>query len=957
MSLLFLLLSCAAGLSASQSSTERLALLSFKSLISGDPTGAMSSWGNTSLHLCQWRGVTCTDLNGQKRVTALKLNSLQLAGKLSPSLASLAFLNDLDLSSNAFYGPIPRELKNLSNLNHLDLSSNVLQGDIPRDLGSLSRLHSLSLYSNRLTGAIPPEIGNLSSLTRLYLSVNQLSGAIPASIGNLSSLTVLYLDNNNLTGAIPSSIGNLGRLTVLFLFANDLAGSIPAEIGNLADLTTLFLGHNQLTGSIPESLGLLRNLDALILRNNKLEAKNAAEWLFLHALTNCTRLRVLILESNNLGGTLPKSIANLSKFLVTLSLSDNYITGSIPAEIGRLVSLSRVNMSSNLLGGAIPAALGNLVKLVEIDLSRNYLGGEIPASVGNITGLATLILASNKLNGSIPSSLGKCRLARLNLADNRLTGAVPEEIHSISSLSIILNVSHNLLTGPLPPEIGYLINLQTVDVSHNQLTGGIPTTIAQCQLLQNLYLQMNLFQGSIPSTFSQLKGIQVLDISNNNLSGNVPDFLGGFNMTYLNLSFNDLQGELPKDGIFSNLTAFSVVGNKDLCGGVPELGLAPCPVEKKHPHSKLILAISISGGILCIIFLISFFVAHHKQRRFSSFNSNIEGPYRRVSFAELHAATDGFAPANLVGKGSFGSVYKGLMNWEENKEVAVKVFNLKQKGALRSFTTECEALRSIRHRNIVKVLTACSSVDFQGNDFKALVFEFIPNGSLSKWLHPEVDEQSALRMLSFSQRLNISIDVANALEYLHCHDPTPVVHCDLKPANVLLDHNMVPHIGDFGLARFHSATAETRAETFTSSLILKGTIGYAAPEYGLTTKVSVQGDVYSYGILLLEMFSGKKPIDEAFVEGLNLHKYVELALPEQVVKIMDPMLLLEWKGERRHIDSSTQEFIMKAIESVTSVLRVGILCSMESPEERMKMEDVVRELRNIRDAFLGFSLV
>ncbi|XP_042423001.1 probable LRR receptor-like serine/threonine-protein kinase At3g47570 [Zingiber officinale] len=710
-----------------------------------------------------------------------------LAGKLSPSLAGLAFLNDLDLSSNAFYGPIPRELKNLSNLNYLDLRSNVLQGDIPRDLGSsLSRLH-----------------------------------------------------------AIPASIGSLGSLTILFLFSNNLTGSI-----------------------IPKSLGLLHNLDALILRNNKLEAKNAAEWLFLDGLTNCTRLRVLILENNYLGGALPKSVANLSKFLVTLSLSDNYITGCIPAEIGRLVNLSRVDMSSSLLGGAIPASLGNLVKLVEIDLSRNLLAGEIPGSVGNITGLTSLILASNKLNGSVDWS--SAQRDSLNFFS----------LHNSQCFT-------QLAKGPLPPEIGYLINLQTVDVSYNQLTSGIPATIVQSTIL----------------------------------SGNVPDFLGSFNMTYLNLSFNDLQGKLPKHGIFSNLIAFSVVGNKDLCGGIPELGLAPCPIEKKHLHSKLVVAILISGGILCIIFLISFFVAHHKQRRSSSFNSDIKGSYRKVSFAELHAATDGFTPANLVGKGSFGSVYKGLVDWEENKEVAVKVFNLKQKGALRSFTTECEALRSIRHRNAVKVLTACSSVDFQGNDFKALVFEFIPNGSLGKWLHPEVDEQSALRMLSFSQRLNISIDIANVLEYLHFHDPTPVVHCGLKPANVLLDHNMVAHIGDFGLTRFHSATAETRAETFTSSLILKGTIGYAAPEYGLTNKVSVQGDVYSYGILLLEMFSGKKPIDEAFAEGLNLHKYVELALPEQVVKIMDPMLLLEWKGETHRIDSSTKEFRMKAIERVTSVLK------------------------------------
>ncbi|WOK93893.1 putative LRR receptor-like serine/threonine-protein kinase [Canna indica] len=959
--LLLLLLSSSASLSASQSivesSTDRLALLSFESLLSYT-SQALSSWRNTSLHFCQWRGVNCSDLGGESRVTALDLHSLNLTGKLSPSLANLTFLRTLNLNQNNLRGPIPRDLASLSNLAHLDLSGNMLEGEIPGDLGSLSKLETLSLSNKYLTGSIPQEIWNLSSIKVLVISFTGLSGGIPAAIGNLSSLTYLDLNSNKFTGPIPPSIGNLARLEYLDLHINLLNGSIPSEIGKLASLGSLFLGANQLTGSIPKTLGSLKNLTGLILSYNRLEAGNAAEWGFVDALTNCTRLVLLILTRNALGGVLPESIANLSKTLQFLSLDNNQIAGSIPAEIGNLLNLTEMNLSSNLLSGAIPASLGNIRGLVQMDLSRNRFAGQIPATLGNLTSLTHLILSYNELNGSIPASLGNCSLITLQLESNKLTGTVPKEIISISSLSIIFNVSHNSLTGSLPSQVGSLKNIQTIDVSNNRLSGKIPDSIAACEVLQDLHMQGNIFEGSIPSTFSQLRGLVVLDVSSNNLSGNIPDFLRRFhNMTYLNISYNNFDGELPKDGVFSNATTFSVVGNSKLCGGITELYLPPCSAQtskKKH------LAISVAGGIFCLIVLISFLAALYllrKSRRYSALNpsSCIKEQPRKVSFDELQRATDGFSLANLFGVGSFGSVYKGMMDWEDHKVVAVKVFNLQEKGALKSFMAECEALRNIRHRNLVKILTSCSSVDFRGNEFRALVFEFIPNGSLDEWLHPKVDEQGKLRMLSLIQRLNISIDVASALAYLHHHGTTPIIHCDLKPNNVLLDHDMVARVGDFGLARFLAATANTSTmeRSMSSSINLKGTIGYAAPEYGMTNKVSAQGDVYSYGILILEMFTGKRPTDDTFSEGLNLHKYVEMALQERVAETIDPKLFLEVEGG---VDLSTNESRMRAIECITSMLRIGILCSKESPKERMNMEDVKRELHNIKDAFIGCTV-
>lgn len=167
---------------------------------------------------------------------------------------------------------------------------------------------------------------------------------------------------------------------------------------------------------------------------------------------------------------------------------------------------------------------------------------------------------------------------------------------------------------------------------------------------------------------------------------------------------------------------------------------------------------------------------------------------------------------------------------DENKIVAVKVFDLNQQGACKSFTAECEVLKNIRHRKLVKILTACSSVDFQGNEFKALVYQFMENGSLEEWLHPKLAPDGTQRhRLSFVQRLNIAFDVACAVDYLHHQCQTAVIHCDLKPSNILLDAQMNGHVGDFGLARIFPIAIGDLPASQTSSIGLRGTIGYAPP--------------------------------------------------------------------------------------------------------------------------------
>ncbi|KAK4573700.1 hypothetical protein RGQ29_031586 [Quercus rubra] len=1002
--------------------TDRLALLKFKESVTHDPYKILSSWNN-SMHFCNWLGITCG--RRHQRVTRLDLPSYELHGSISPYIGNLTFLMFIHLYNNSFYGEIPQKIGHLFRLQKLYLGSNMLEGEIPSSLSNCSNLMVIKIGANKLKGRIPSELGYLMKLEELVIHKNNLTGGIPPSLGNLSSVAILSIGSNNLGGNIPDAIGQLKSLIGLSISISKLSGTIPSSLYNVSSLQIIAVVVNQLNGTLPTNMGInLPNLQRLLFGANEFSGPiptslcnatqlqivdlsdnnilgsvpttlgNLLDLTYLHLsknnlgrslkfltyLTNCSKLDKMGLDMNRFRGVLPNSIANLSNQLTQLDLGENEISGTIPTSLANLDKLIVLRLEYNHFTGIIPASFGRFQKMQVLDLGGNNLSGEIPTSIGNLTELFQLYLIENLFEGTIPPSIVNCQLLQLlDISLNKLNGSISQHPGLFSLPLVFLNLSHNSLIGKLPFEVANLKNINELDVSNNHLFGEIPASIGSCLILEHLYLQGNSFKGAIPSSLASLRGLRRLDVSQNNLSGPLPKGLEMLPfLEFLNLSFNNFEGEVPTEGIFKNTSVISLIGNTNLCGGIPQLQLPKCPVMKPRSSIRFKLAIVIISLVLFFILFSFLFVLYwmkKSKKKPCSMVPTID-LLLNVSYKELYQATNGFSPNNLIGSGSFGSVYKGALDQEE-RLVAIKVLNLQHKGASKSFMAECNALRNIRHRNLVKILTCCSSMDYGGNHFKALVFEFMTNGSLDIWLHPGIPNEHQSRNLSLLQRLNVAIDVASAIDYLHNHSTQPIVHCDLKPSNVLLDHDMVAHVSDFGLARLLSITDGSSAKQ-TSSIGIKGSIGYAAPEYGMSGEASMKGDVYSYGILLLEMFLGKRPTDEMFKNDLNLHNFAKMGLPERVVQIVDPILLprevvatpiaiMATREDNNDneilVDEDDQGSIANLSQMdanmhkcLVSILEIGLACSMESPKERMKMEEVIRELHLIKNAYLSSGI-
>lgn len=872
------------GSSISSLAADKNALISLKSGFSNlqlhDP---LSSWDDQNSWPCNWTGIRCNE-DGH-RVIGLDLSGLALAGSVHSQIGNLSSLRFLQLQNNQLTGPIPDQIGNLLNLKVLNMSFNYIRGGLPSNISGMAELEILDLTSNRITsqipeefsrlrklqvlnlgqnhlyGTIPPSFGNLSSLITINLGTNSVSGSIPPELGRLPNLKDFMISINNFSGIVPPSIYNMSSLVTLIIAANRLHGTFPKNFGdnlpnllffnfcfnrfsgtipqsmhNMTQIRIIRFAHNLFEGTIPSGLENLPNLQMYYIGHNKIVSSGPNGLDFISSLTNSSRLTFIAVDENYLEGVIPESIGNLSKVFSRLYMGGNRIYGNIPSSIGNLRSLTLLNLNKNLLSGEIPPEIGQLEQLQLLGLAKNRFFGRIPSSLGNLRKLNHIDLSGNNFVGNIPVSFGNfTNLLAMDLSNNKLSGRIPKEALNFPSLSMILNLSNNMLSGNLPEEIGFLGNVERIDLSENLISGNIPPSISGCKSLEVLKMAKNEFSGQIPSTLGEIMGLQTLDLSSNKLSGPIPENLQNRTaIQFLNLSFNDLEGEvLSEGGAFKTIPGVYLEGNPKLC-----LSSACVKSEPNNKRRNKIIALTVVFSttlVLCFTLGTWLHLARKKNPKTSSSPTNqlMKTQHEMVSYDEIRTATANFSDENLVGKGSFGWVYKGNLNQLRHGDggVAIKVLNIERTGYIRSFLAECEALRNVRHRNLVKLVTSCSSIDFQGRDFRALVYEFLSNGSLEEWIHGQ-RRHSDGKGLDFMERLNIAIDVGCVVEYLHHGSEVPIVHCDLKPSNILLAADMTAKVGDFGLARLLMAnelSTHYSSSITTSSHVLKGSIGYIPP--------------------------------------------------------------------------------------------------------------------------------
>ncbi|KAJ1420127.1 Serine/threonine-protein kinase, active site [Sesbania bispinosa] len=965
--LLSLLCSSLSGLASLARDSQ--ILLQVKNTQLQDKNNSLKDWvQNTHHNPCNWTGITCNKRN--KSIVSINLSETGIHGNFPSGFCRIQTLKNLSLSGNFLGNAISSQALLLcSQLHLLNICDNLFIGTFPDFTSEFSDLRILDISRNNFSGDITTSFCRFPKLKVLVLSGNLLRGTIPPCFGNLSELIRLEIVYNPLKpGPLPSEIGNLSKLETLYLSRVNLIGNIPESFGNLISLKNLDLTHNSLSGNIPNIISRLKNVVRIELYDNNLSGE------IPHGLANLSNLVLLDFSQNALTGKLPDIFASLP--LSTLNLNDNLLNGEVPESLASNPNLHRLKLFNNSFTGKLPQDLGLNTALVDFDVSTNDFTGELPKYLCQRNTLERLITFKNRFSGTLPDELGECNsLNYVRIENNQHSGLVPSKFWNLPKLqylqmennrfegSLSASISHalgitklllsnNKFSGQLPTGICELDQLVEIDASKNQFTGEVPFCITRLKKLLKLKMQENMFSGEIPWNVSSWTYLIELNLSHNRLSGSIPSKLGTLrDLIYLDLASNSLTGKIPVELTKLTLNQFNIsdnklygevpsglnhemylsglMGNPGLCSSVMK-SLRPCSRHK--PFSMLVKVILGVCIVLLLVSLLWFFM----KRKFVALGGKSKGSFMTTMFQRVGFNEEDIVPfltnKNVIGRGGSGQVY--IVRLKTGQTVAVKkLWGGAQKPETELvFRSEIETLGRIRHVNIVKLLCTCS-----GDDFRTLVYEYMENGSLGDMLH-HVDMCEEL--MDWTRRFKIAVGAAQGLAYLH-HDCVPtIVHRDVKSNNILLDHDFVPRVADFGLAK----TLQHNVSEGVMSRIA-GSYGYIAPEYAYTLKVTEKSDVYSFGVVLMELITGKRPNDSSFGENKDMVKWVTKTalspVPEGgsgniggghdcvLTLIVDPRL-----------NPFTCDY-----EEIEKVLNVALLCTSTFPINRPSMRRVVELLK------------
>ncbi|XP_010246967.1 PREDICTED: receptor-like kinase TMK4 [Nelumbo nucifera] len=693
---------------------------------------------------------------------------------------------------------------------------------------------------------------------------------------------------------------NTNRVTGINLPKKSLGGSLPPDLNQLTQLRLLYLQNNAISGDLP-SLANLTNLIEINLNSNKFTSVPDT------FLTGLTSLQLLSISNNTdlAPWSIPVDLAQ-STTLVTFYASRANIMGMIPDIFGSFPNLLSLRLSYNSLTGPLPPSLGGTkIQNLWLDHQASGLAGTIEV-LGTMTQISQVWLQTNKFTGPIPD-LSKCTaLFDLQLRDNRFTGVVPETLMSLPSL-LHVSLSSNMFQGPLPqfksnvevilgsgnrfcsktpgpcdPQVTVLLamaggfgypmslaeawvgnnachgwafitcdsqkNVTVISLGKQQLSGTISPAISNLTSLRMLFLNDNNLTGPIPESLTTLPKLQTLDVTNNNLTGKIPVFPAG---VLLKMSGNPLLGAHrgTSPGLIAGIVIVSLVFLAIAFFVyykyyVNKRSQKIEPVESSHANaneegkSGMFATSGFGGGS-----------EHYSNEDASSDIRFFEGGSVVIPIEVLRQITNNFSEEKELGRGGFGIVYKGEM--KDGTQVAVKRMESSLMGTkgMNEFQSEIAVLSKLRHRSLVALLGHC----INGNE-RLLVYEYMPQGTLGEHLF----EWKTRRYppLTWKQRVAIALDMARGVEYLHTLAQQSFIHRDLKPTNILLGDDMRAKVADFGLVK------NAPDGNFSIETRLAGTFGYLAPEYAATGRVTTKVDVYAFGVVLMEIITGRKALDE-----------------------------------------------------------------------------------------------